>query len=183
MVAKNGKIVLLYCLLFRWPRNLTTRRTIRGHPTKHMRYQCSLATSAEIERHLHQSMKLPRSMLTNRRMVQAVPVSTAGGIKQLREMADLHIGEYRFTGGYVNPHMDTTLISEGREADNQWKFYTSHQGKVCSAPQGMASTSLILLPPPHCPDPPPDPTCLSLAAIYAPPSFSPPALLFTVTKL
>ena len=50
-------------------------------------------------------------LLVNRRKVTPVPVSTAGGIRTLDEQADPQIGSYRFRAGYVNPHMDTTLIS------------------------------------------------------------------------
>ena len=70
-------------------------------------------------------------LVTNRNKVEPVPVATAGCIRSLDEKGDLTIGDYTFTGGYLNPHMDTTLISEGIESqENKWKFYSSDEGKV-----------------------------------------------------
>ena len=61
-----------------------------------------------------------------------------------RSRAVLHLaveGNYKFRAGYVNPYMDTTLISEGiesqpKEGEEGWKFYTAESAKVCSTPQG-----------------------------------------------
>ena len=41
----------------------------------------------------------------------------------LRHQADLHLGVVDIMGGYVNPHMDTTLIAEGKMVDQQGLVY------------------------------------------------------------
>ena len=74
-------------------------------------------------------------LLVNRRKVTPVPISTAGGVAWVDEMADLYIGEYGFKDGYVNPHMTTTLISEGVQNKQGWKFLTT-EDKWCLTPHG-----------------------------------------------
>ena len=75
-------------------------------------------------------------LLSNRRKVEPIPVSTAGGIKWMDEMADLHVGSYQMLNGYVNPYMATTLLSEGvLHAEENWHFYTG-ETKCCFTPEG-----------------------------------------------
>lgn len=65
-------------------------------------------------------------------------VDTAGGTVTLDQMATLDIGRHTFDG-YVNRHMDTTLLSEGtlRQAPHpaRWKFYGLGQ-KIVVSPLG-----------------------------------------------
>ena len=64
-------------------------------------------------------------LLINRRVVPAIPISTAGGMAWVNEKADLQIGEYLLHDGYVNPNMTTTLLSEGKQIEADWTFYTA----------------------------------------------------------
>ena len=58
-------------------------------------------------------------MLTNIRHVRAVPITTAGNVIYLSNIADLHIGKHVLKDGFINPFAEITLISEGKLA----KYY------------------------------------------------------------
>ena len=77
-------------------------------------------------------------MLKNRRAIPPMPISTANGIGWVKEMADLEIGKFKATDGYVNHDMNTTLLSEGvLEKKDGWKFASGgDQGRICITPVG-----------------------------------------------
>ena len=77
-----------------------------------------------------------KHLLTNQRKVKAVPVLTAGNVIYLDEMADLILGQHQILDGYVNPHAELTLISEGTLLPFLWEFHSDLQGKQCSSPAG-----------------------------------------------
>ena len=77
-----------------------------------------------------------KHLLTNQRKVKAVPVLTAGNVIYLDEMADLILGQHEILDGYVNPHAELTLISEGTLLPFLWEFHSDLQGKQCSSPAG-----------------------------------------------
>jgi hypothetical protein len=77
-------------------------------------------------------------LVTNIREMEAYPVKTAGGIVYLREKGDLHIGPVHIIGGFVNPHMDTTLIAEGKMVvEGGWAIQADGKtGRVVRTPHG-----------------------------------------------
>ena len=71
----------------------------------------------------------------NLRKVKPIPIKTAGGIVWLDLMCDLYMPGIYITGGYVNDHIDITLISESILAKHrQWTFYLEGEGKQVTVP-------------------------------------------------
>ena len=67
----------------------------------------------------------------NIRKVEAVPIKTAGGIVWLDRMCDLCMPGIKITGGYINDHIEITLISESVLTDRfSWTFFLSKEGKL-----------------------------------------------------
>ena len=85
----------------------------------------------------HMYGKNVHHLLQNRRKLpRPKPIMTASGISYVHEMADLHLGNYALTGGYVNDHMDTTLVSEGVLQSEGWQFLGAGNKKLCMTPEG-----------------------------------------------
>ena len=67
-----------------------------------------------------------------------MPFSAGKGSGWVNEMADLEIGQFKFTDGYVNDNMFNTLLSEGvLEKKDGWTFHSGgEQGRICITPAG-----------------------------------------------
>ena len=66
----------------------------------------------------------------NIRKVEPIPIRTAGGIVWLNMMCDLCMPGIHITGGYINDHINITLISESVLAQKyRWTFHLDDKGK------------------------------------------------------
>ena len=66
----------------------------------------------------------------NIRKVEPIPIRTAGGIVWLNMMCDLCMPGILITGGYINDHINITLISESVLAQKyRWTFHLDDKGK------------------------------------------------------
>ena len=69
----------------------------------------------------------------NIRKVEPIPIRTAGGIVWLNMMCDLCMPGIFITGGYINDHINITLISESVMAQkHKWTFHLDDKGKHIS---------------------------------------------------
>ena len=72
-----------------------------------------------------------RKYLTNVRKCTPTPVKTAGGIIWLVEVGDLVLKDGILEQGFLNEHMDGSLLSTGRLSMFEgWKFMQDHRGHV-----------------------------------------------------
>ena len=76
-------------------------------------------------------------LVTNRRRVRPCPVKTASGTVWLSEKGDLQLARSTLFDGFVNPYMDTSLLSEGKMVlQENWGFNANSQGKLITEPSG-----------------------------------------------
>ena len=74
--------------------------------------------------------------------VPAKYVRTASSIIKLDKKGDLPHKYGVFRSGYLNPYLDTTLISEGKLVDEEnWEFQSSRKGKKVTVRDGDISVA------------------------------------------
>ena len=72
-----------------------------------------------------------RQYLSNVRNCKPTPVKTAGGVIWLTEVGDLVLADGILEQGFLNDHMEGSLISTGRlSLFDGWKFTQDHRGHV-----------------------------------------------------
>ena len=78
--------------------------------------------------------------LVNPRTVAPIRVRTASGIITLDRLYDFPTAIGTFKDGMLNPHLDTTLISEGACMEQDWCFNGSKKGKEVVVPEAETGT-------------------------------------------